>query len=242
MYKVGELSLDFIKTHWPKSRVNQMERLLLCGGEGDPIYNSSFLEIVNYFKTTKPELEIVIVTNGSYRQESWWQELKGILNAYDSLVFSIDGWDQDSNQQYRVNCDWDSIVRAVQIMSKSRALVHWSTILFRFNQGNIEKIRRLAKELGADRHTLVKSSLFGYRIHRYIDSTLGYDPLEPDKSYLNSLDYHSKSFVVLSDKQGKRSQFHRMHRQWLSDIKERARDWYVLPLCRVGDRALYVNA
>ena len=40
---------------------------------------TDFLKIVEYLKATKPTLELYIVTNGSYKTTSWWQDLKMIL-------------------------------------------------------------------------------------------------------------------------------------------------------------------
>ena len=58
-------------------------------------------------------VQFVIVTNGSYKTKAWWQELDTILNEKDHIHFSLDGWDQRSNNIYRVNCHWDSIMKSV---------------------------------------------------------------------------------------------------------------------------------
>jgi organic radical activating enzyme len=47
--------------------------ILLCGNYGDPIYHPDFINFVAKLKQKGAVLQIV--TNGSYKKESWWEEL-----------------------------------------------------------------------------------------------------------------------------------------------------------------------
>ena len=58
----------------------------------------------------------MIVTNGSHKKLSWWIELGKILDQHDSVHFSIDGYDNVSNNQYRVNSDYNSIIAGLQTL------------------------------------------------------------------------------------------------------------------------------
>ena len=63
-----ELKLDFFKQNFPAFFIlEHVEKLTFCGDDGDPIYAHDFLEVIQYFKSIKPSIAIVIVTNGSYK-------------------------------------------------------------------------------------------------------------------------------------------------------------------------------
>ena len=44
----------------------QIRKITFCGNDGDPIYCRDLAEICLWFKTINPQIQIVIITNGSY--------------------------------------------------------------------------------------------------------------------------------------------------------------------------------
>ena len=105
-------------------------------------------------------MQFVIVTNGSYKTKKWWQELASILNERDHIHFSIDGWDQQSNNMYRINCDWESIMDGIDVLQNTSAYKTWATIAFKFNEQHIEKIKSIAKDKKFDAFQLTLSTKF----------------------------------------------------------------------------------
>lgn len=243
-YKITELSLDFFKKTFSEEFIkNEMDKILLCGGQGDPIYCKEFLEIVSYFKAVKPEIAVFIVTNGSYKTEKWWTDLKNILNEYDSITFSIDGWDDASNNEYRVNSDFESILTGIRVMTTGKAETRWSTILFKFNQEKIEYIENLAKSLGINYFDLTFSMLFGSNDSVWIDPALGYDPLEPDENFISQYGRHTRYYKELNSRKNKisdvlKEKTKHYHNLWL----EQSKDLMVLPLCMTNNRGKYIDA
>lgn len=238
-FKVTELKLDFIQSLFNKDFLGKnVRRILLCGGQGDPIYNSQFLEIVSYLKKTKPDLSLWIVTNGSHKNKSWWKNLSSILNSYDALSFSIDGWDQQSNEMYRKNSDFHSIVQGVQEMTKSAAYIRWSTIIFKFNVNELEKIRDLAKSLGADDFTLVKSTKFGAPWVNQGEE----DTLKPGPEFISNSSLYEKTHTFFSKKSIARND---ILRKISSREKEQAtiyKNSNILPRCQIGGWSWYIDA
>jgi MoaA/NifB/PqqE/SkfB family radical SAM enzyme len=105
------------------------------------------------------------------------RELGSILTAQDQVTFSVDGWDQQSNEQYRVNCDFASIVSGIQTLRQtSLSLIVWSAIYFTFNEDRMMDIQSLAQSLGVDCFQTVHSSKFGGRYN-----INGIDPLQPQQ-------------------------------------------------------------
>lgn len=125
----------------------------LCGNNGDPIYHSQFHLLCENLK--KINCTIHITTNGSKKSEKWWQELVQILDDKDTITFSIDGL-ADTNQIYRVNSDFDSIIAGFnQIKGKVRSI--WKYIVFKHNEHQVNTAREMAKELGFDFFNLERS-------------------------------------------------------------------------------------
>lgn len=174
------MSLDEFKSGFPTNIISKIESFIFCGHLGDPIYATELLEIVDYIKSNSTS-RILITTNGSYKKAEWWQHLGSMLDHNDQVTFSVDGWNNDSNNQYRVNSDFDSIVLGVKsLRASSECLIQWSTIYFAFNQDKINDIKALAKSLGCDRFQTVKSSKFD---GRYL--TDGVDVLKPTNDHVS---------------------------------------------------------
>lgn len=179
-----DITLEEFRRAFTPGLLSQVNDLTFCGNVGDPIYNRDFLEIVEYIKTHS-HCRLVIVTNGSYKHTSWWEELGSMLTRYDQVTFSIDGWDQASNEQYRVNSDFDSIIDGARSLRKSsRVHMNWSAIYFKFNEKNFAWIKDLAKDVGFDTFEAVRSSKFNGRYE-----VNGVDNLKPVDFYVTTGQY-----------------------------------------------------
>jgi wyosine [tRNA(Phe)-imidazoG37] synthetase (radical SAM superfamily) len=117
------------------------------------------------------------VTNGSYKTSDWWTELSSLLSSADHIHFSLDGWDQNSNQIYRVNSDWLSIIAGVQALEKNpvRVFTTWAAIAFRFNQDHMDHMQQMARDLKFDYFQITHSTKFGSNYSAYPQD----DALEP---------------------------------------------------------------
>jgi MoaA/NifB/PqqE/SkfB family radical SAM enzyme len=248
-FKVEVLDLDFIKKIMPPEVLAQTTRILLCGGQGDPIYCKDFLEIVEYIKTTNPDIQINITTNGSHRTVEWWKTLARLLNDIDRVFFSVDGWDQESNNIYRVNSNYASTLQGIKALNEGNKDVNitWSTIVFKFNQDKLDVIRDIAKEHGAHTFQLVKSSLFGSKVPKYVDKELGYDPLEPVGD-ISTYFHHDRNYFKLNPfKDSPRLRaLDTAHNDRVRSLAlknmHKFEETDLLPSCLIGERGLYVDA
>lgn len=181
---------DFVRAFTPEV-LSQIKYLLFCGHTGDPIYATNLLDVVEYVKSVS-DTRIRIVTNGSYKKSDWWQQLGQLLDSDDGITFSIDGWDDQSNNQYRIDSNWTSIVSAIKILKNTSACyVNWSTIYFNFNQDHIERIIAAAKELGCDQMRLIKSAKFGAEY-----AVDGIDLLQPTRDYVSTDNNYQRGKIV----------------------------------------------
>lgn len=245
-YPVTELDPTFVRRLFSADFLRQqVKRITFSGGVGDPLYNSRLNEIFAYLKDTHPGVQLVLITNGSYKSSEWWQQLLSHLNSNDEIIFSIDGWDNDSNNQYRKNSDWNSIMAGLAEAVKSPALVRWSTIVFRFNEDHLDTIRELARAKGVDSFHAVLSERFGMH---YRDPQTGVDPLEPSAHFRSSIprtQRFKETFKThpakLAASQNTFSAIDQEFRKSYAQTIAKYEGHYILPTCKFGYRGLYVD-
>lgn len=173
-----QLSLDFFKNQIGADIVKQIKKITFCGNDRDPIYCRDFLDICEWIKQINPKLHLVLITNGSYKTTDWWQRLGKIFDANDEIHWSLDGWDQESNEQYRVNSNWQSIVNGIDAFNQANTSTYrvWASIAFRFNEKHLLKQKITAMAYGFDSYQLTKSTKFASKYPAYGTN----DPLEPE--------------------------------------------------------------
>jgi len=238
-----EISIDLFKKIFTEDMLAQhVKRITMCGDVGDPIYCKDFLQICGYIKSINPDIHIYTITNGSYKTQEWWQELGEILNDRDTVSFSIDGYDNASNNLYRVNSDWTSIIRGLTTLTAiGRAHVTWATIVFAFNQDYLDVIKNLARVYGCDSLQITKSIKFGSRFSAY-NTDADYDSLEPRPEYVSQTGRYDRSSIQLSDRKLNNVDYLYTNKiSWQNKVNE-YNNQYVIPLCLVGNRGLYLNA
>ncbi len=152
------------------------EQLIFCGGYGDPIYHPDFKKIISHISEYHPEMRLMIETNGSYKKEDWWEDLGKHTNKYHKFSFSIDGL-EDSNEKYRVNADWASIISGIKALRRyHKGNIQWKYILFSHNQHQVIEAYKLAMSIGVDHFKLVKSD----RHTEESRPTVDFDKVESD--------------------------------------------------------------
>ena len=192
-----ELDLKFFKQNFtPEFILEHVEKISFCGDDGDPIYAHDLIPVIRYVKSVKP-VEFVIVTNGSHKKPEWWQELGKVLTEQDTVHFSIDGYDNASNNLYRVNSDFDSITAGIRALKKSSACrLIWAAIAFQFNELYINSMENLARQLDMDAFQLTLSTKFGKIYPAYgID-----DPLEPSERYISNSHRFERKVILISSR------------------------------------------
>jgi MoaA/NifB/PqqE/SkfB family radical SAM enzyme len=230
-----ELDLEFFKRNFtPEFIIQNVEKITFCGDDGDPIYAHDLIKVVKYFKSIKP-IEIVIVTNGSHKKVEWWTELGQSLDNLDSVHFSIDGYDNASNNLYRVNSDYDSIIAGMQALRvASSCKIVWAAIAFKFNEDRLVDMQEFAKKQGVDVFQITKSTKFGSVYPIYGEN----DPLQPSTKYVSSTHRFEREIIELTE-EGAWSPVH-MQNYTLYNTVKHSED--IVPLCFIGNKGLYIDA
>lgn len=228
-----ELNLEFFKRNFTTEFIiSNVEKITFCGDDGDPIYAHDLIPVIEYIKSIKP-VEIVIVTNGSHKKLSWWIDLGKSLDYNDTVHFSIDGYDNASNNLYRVNSDYNSILAGLQTLrSTSRCQIIWAAIAFRFNEDHLEFMQKFAKKLGVDTFQLTKSTKFGRIYPSYgID-----DPLEPSVKYVSGSHRFEREQIKFTNRT---ESVYPVNLKLYNKIKNNSD---TVPLCEIGNKGLYIDA
>jgi MoaA/NifB/PqqE/SkfB family radical SAM enzyme len=228
-----ELDLEFFKRNFtPQFILSNIEKITFCGDDGDPIYAHDLIPVIEYIKSVKP-VEIVIVTNGSHKKINWWIQLGQLLDYKDSVHFSIDGWDELSNNQYRVNSDFSSIVQGITALrSASKCQLVWAAIAFGFNQNNLEQMKNYAAALDMNMFQLTKSTKFGSIYPGYGAN----DPLEPDQQFVSGSHRFEREVTDFANRASKISN---INIQLYNTVTVQNN---VKPLCEIGNKGVYINA
>ena len=228
-----DLSLEWFKNNFTGRLLTDVRKLTFCGDDGDPIYAKDFLKILSWFRENNNNVQFVIVTNGSYKTKKWWEQLDSILNEKDHIHFSLDGWDQESNNIYRVNCNWFSIMTGIDAMRRSKAHKTWAAIAFKFNEHRIFDMQEMAKKLAFDSFQLTLSSKFGKNYDTYPKD----DPLQPSDKFIASGRF-TRTTVGLSGKKWHDNCVDIFTKRFYNKDSTPS----IIPLCMIGNKGLYLNA
>ena len=230
-----ELDLEFFQKNFTPAFIQaNVEKITFCGDDGDPIYAHDLIPVISYIKSIKP-VEIVIITNGSHKKPEWWQELGNVLTEYDTVHFSIDGYDNASNNLYRVNSDFDSIINGVkELRARSKCRIVWAAIVFKFNELYINSMQNLARQLDMDAFQLTRSTKFGSIYPGYGVN----DPLEPSVKYVSGSHRFERDIIQLSPR-GLNDAVNKKNIELYRLVNEING---VTPLCEIGNKGLYIDA
>jgi MoaA/NifB/PqqE/SkfB family radical SAM enzyme len=178
---------------------NQIDHFHLESNHGDSIYYPRLLEFLNTWRSSK---SFTIVTNGSRRKSEFWKDLNSILTDQDEIVFSIDGLEHN-NHIYRRNSDWKTLIDAVSIAVSGPAKVSWKTIVFSYNEHEIDIIKQYAMSLGVDEFLVVNTSRFGDDYFKpstqYVDISKLYDSAKNNTLINPKCSKNSRQTFITSD-------------------------------------------
>ena len=160
-----------------------------------------------------------------------------MLTEIDEVHFSLDGYDQQSNEQYRVNCNWESIVEGIKTLRKSNVFMRWAAIAFSFNENHLDYMKELAIQYGFDIFQLTKSTKFG----KIYPSYPKLDALQPRDNLISTQGRFTREEFNLSGRI--RYSESLAHTEVVANqVKLQFRDKEIVPLCYVGNKGLYLSS
>ena len=155
-----ELSLNDIKKILEPNFLKQLKLISLCGVYGEPICNKDFKAILKYFYTCNPKVDIDIYTNGDLYDDLWWANLAMIVKNYNcTVIFGIDGIN-DVHSLHRCNTKYERVINNAKTFIQNGGKAQWDFIVFKHNEGQVEKAKKISQDLGFYSFQIKKTSRF----------------------------------------------------------------------------------
>jgi MoaA/NifB/PqqE/SkfB family radical SAM enzyme len=144
---IGEITLDEFKHIVNLDVLNNIDYIYFCGNYGDPIMSNYLIDIVHYCKDSKPSIKLGIHTNGSARNDNWWEKLAEALPINHTVHFALDGL-EDTHHLYRIGTNFKNIINNATTFINHGGRAEWVFLSFKHNEHQIVQAENMAKELG----------------------------------------------------------------------------------------------
>lgn len=122
-------------------------KINFCGQMGDCIYHPKFLDILKLCTQYKDK-GFIFHTNGSHKSNFFWNQVIKIYKNQPQLNhkwwIALDGLPAQSHI-YRVNQDGQAVWEVMKRLAKYTN-VYWQYIVFKYNEDNLDKAAKMAKE------------------------------------------------------------------------------------------------
>lgn len=152
-YPEHNLTLAHAETIFKEDFLKQLISIRINGNFGDIVMNPNAPDIVEYFKSVNPALQVVISTNGSARDRHFWTRL---AKAKSQVSFCLDGL-EDTHHLYRQNTTWKTIIKNAKTFIDAGGIATWKFIVFDHNRHQLEQCKQLSTELGFINFDVVNS-------------------------------------------------------------------------------------
>lgn len=143
-YPEVNLSLDQAKKIFCPDFLTQLTSIRINGNFGDLVMNPESPEIIEYFYSQNPNLNITVSTNGGARNSEFWKRL---AKTKAIISFCLDGL-EDTHHLYRQNTLWSTVIENAKTFISAGGRAIWKFIQFNHNQHQVDACRELSKQLG----------------------------------------------------------------------------------------------
>lgn len=142
------LSVDLLESILPEGFIAGLDKMFMCGNYGDPAAGYNTIAIYEYFRKHNPNIVLGMNSNGGIGTTFWWHALAQIMNqSQDYVVFSIDGL-EDTNNDYRVNVNWNKVMANAEAFIAAGGTAHWDMLVYRHNEHQVDACEQLARDMG----------------------------------------------------------------------------------------------
>ncbi|MBP8040678.1 MAG: SPASM domain-containing protein [Bacteroidales bacterium] len=133
--------------------------------QGEPFLNDNIFDFIACAK--KNGCYTAVSTNGHFLDEANSNKL--ICSGLDRLIVSLDGTDAETYREYRRNGDFEKVVQGIKTVAEQRKktkskhpFIEIQFVLTRKNQSQQHEIKKIGKQLGADKTTVKSFQLLNY--------------------------------------------------------------------------------
>lgn len=133
--------------------------------QGEPFLNPKFIQMIEYAVSKK--IYTATSTNAHYFDSDTAK--KTVRSGLDRLIISIDGTTQEVYQQYRIGGSLEKVIEGTRNiiewkkkLNSSKPYVVFQFLVVHPNEHQIEKAKKLAKEIGVDNIVFKTAQIYNY--------------------------------------------------------------------------------
>jgi len=133
--------------------------------QGEPFINPHFLDLVKEARSRN--IYVVTSTNAHFISEETATRI--VESGLNEVIISIDGTTQETYEKYRIEGDLAKVLDGTKnlISAKQKAksqlpIVTFQFLVVRYNEHQIPEIKKMAKEMGADRVNLKTVQVYDF--------------------------------------------------------------------------------
>jgi len=142
------LTTDALESLLSEEVIVNLEKVFMCGNYGDPAAGQHTMEIYKWFRERNQSIVLGMNTNGGLQNIIWWKKLAELMaQPQDYVVFSIDGL-EDTNHLYRVNVNWQRVIKNAQAFISAGGSAHWDMLVYQHNEHQVDFCEKLARDMG----------------------------------------------------------------------------------------------
>jgi radical SAM protein with 4Fe4S-binding SPASM domain len=118
---------------------------------GEPLLNEEIFKIIKYLH--KKNIYVSVNTNGNYPLNL---NQKIIDSELDGITFALDGSTKEVYEEYRIKGSFDQVIKNIKDLAEKKKkkpktpFIEIQFLVFNHNKKDIENIKKLSEELGAD--------------------------------------------------------------------------------------------
>jgi radical SAM protein with 4Fe4S-binding SPASM domain len=134
--------------------------------QGEPFLNDTLFEMIEYASVQK-KIHTVTSTNGHFLSVENCE--KTVKSGLDKLIISLDGTTPEVYKMYRKNGNFETVIQGIKNMVMAKVLLKKKTpiivlqfIVFRFNEHQIDDIKKLSKQLNVDRLSIKTAQVYHF--------------------------------------------------------------------------------
>jgi len=151
--------------------INEIHRhigVLILWNQGEPFLHPQIWQMIN----TAVQRGIYVLTSSNLSMPIDLQRL--LDSGLQHLIVSMDGISAATYDQYRINGDFELVMRNMSDLIRLRGrrrhpYIIWQFIVMKHNEHELPEIRRLARRIGVDRLELKTAQIYGEAdMHRFL--------------------------------------------------------------------------
>ena len=121
-----------------------------CGDYGDPMMHPHIEDAIDYVVLQKKKL-VQVDTNGGIRDKEWYRKIAQKYEGNLYINFSIDGFDQATNNIYRVDVDFEKAKENCTTFALANPWpgnCNWQMLIFNHNYHQIDDVAEHCEKNG----------------------------------------------------------------------------------------------